>query len=483
MSIDQAKQLFNDKFRVIFGFDGEETVSSNGPNEFRRAVGWGGEESTFSWSRFITLEDNFNPSPGQLNPWSLKKWYQWGARKFHFHNPFGKIARGKSQELVYEVDQFLNAKNGLTINGELQNTKMPWLVNDFVAVVKALTTGQQGTLDQATWDSWTVGKDAWFNPAEPIDLIVYIGSLADPHISDHAYGVYIDRWEEHFKRSPTGALNRLKASVQPLIDANCRIAFDAACVAAGPIPGKNIPFERQCIELQKGWWSFWKWINKKIGKDRVYIESHPFKANGEANPYLGWNVISDDDWSTSLCCPAEPTGSGGPHMTSEMGNAEFIRCLWQTAPTRTPLISRTDANGNEIPERYWFLKDVPSAVEVKSEYTGLPEKRLSSPTCCSAGHNYYWHDVYSSVIAYHLLEKQNIRGEINEVGNITRSSILVPNTLMQILPTAYEGDPRNSQQFAAEYPTSEEFTKYIATLIEAKKASEGTMYIPYQTDL
>ena len=478
-SVEEARRAFRDKFRVVIGFDGEETVASNGPGEFRRAVGWGGEESTFTWKRFVTLEDNFNPYPGQLNPWSLKKWYGWGCRKFHFHNPFGKVARGRTQELVYEIDQFLNAKNGFSIGGQVQNTKMPWLVNDFVTVIKALTTGQRGTLDQATWDSWTVGPGAWFRPSEPIDLIVYVGSLSDPGTSDAAYGAYIDRWEEHFRRSPTGALSRLKASVQPLIDANCRIAFDAAVAAAGPVPGQQVPLDRQCIELQKGWWSFWQWINKKIGKDRVYVESHPFKKDGISNPYLRANVISDDDWSTSLCCPAEPGGPGGPHMTSEMGSAEFIRCIWQEAPTRTPLISRTDAGGNEIAERYIFLKDVPAAVDVKGEITGLPERRLAPPTCCAPGHNYYWHDLYPSIIAYHMLEKQNIRGEVNEAGNVTRSSILVKNTLLQVLPAAHEGDPRHALQFGSRYPSSEDLIGHIAKIIDEKKALAKDIYAPY----
>ena len=475
-NIEIAQKLFNDKFRVSFGFDGEETVDSNKPGEFRRAVGWGGEESTFTWKRFVTLEDNYNPYPGELNPWSLKKWYQWGARKFHFHNPFGKVARGKSQFLVYEIDQFLNAKNGLTINGEVQNTKMPWLVNDFVSVIKALTTGQQGTLDQATWDSWTVGKDAWFNPSEPIDLIVYVGSLADPHISDSAYGVYIDRWEEHFKRSPSGALTRLKNSVIPLIEANCRIGFDAACVAAGPVPGKNIPFDRQCIELQKGWWSFWKWINNKIGKDRVYIESHPFKVNGEANPYLGSNIISDDDWSTSLCCPAEPYGQGGPHMTSEMGDVEFIRCIWQNAPKRTPFVSRIDDLGQEIPERYYFLRNSVEVSEVKSEYNELIEKRLLPQNCCDPGHNYYWNHLFPSIIAFHMLENQTIRGEIHPEKNITRSSLLIPNTLLQILPEAYPNDERAKKQFGLIFEDSISFIKYIANKIDKKQNLVASVY-------
>lgn len=470
--IDTARILFKEKFRVMFGFDGEETVASNGPGEFRRAVGWGGEESTFTWKRFVTLEDSYNPSPGSLNPWSLKKWYQWGARKFHFHNPFGKVAKGKSQELVYEIDQFLNAKNGLTINGQVQNTKMPWLVNDFVPVIKALTTGQKGTLDQQTWDEWTTGKEAWFNPAEPIDLIVYVGSLAEPSEADPAYGAYIDRWEENFKRSPSGALTRLKNSVAPLIEANCRIGFDAVVVAAGPIPGQNVPLEKQCIELQKGWWSFWTWVNKKVGKNRIYVESHPFKKNGIINPYLGSNIIADDDWSTSPCCPAEPNGPGGPHMTSEMGAIEFWRAIWQNSPGRTPLIASA-WSGEQIKERYWFLKDHPHAVHDKIS----DELRLSPADCCFPGHNYYWRDVYGAIIAYHMIEKQNIRGEINEAANITKSGILVPNTLLQVLPESYPSDPAAIRQFGARFADSEAFVSYVAGILDKRKDGEFGAYL------
>jgi hypothetical protein len=457
-----AESLFNDKFRISYQFDGEVSVQDNGTGEFKRAVGWGGTKNTFTWKRFITLEDSYNPNPGGMNPWCLKNWYKWGCRKFHFHNPFGKVALGKKQQLVYEVDQILTAKNGLTLNGEVQNTKMPWLVNDFVPVIKALTTGQQGTLDQATWDSWTTGTDAWFNPAEPIDLIVYIGSMADPAISDEAYKEYILRWADHFKRSPSGALTRLKSSVQPLIDANCKIAFDACVAAAGSVPGKYVPLDRQSEALQKGWWSFWTWLNKKVGKSRIYVESHPFRNNGMDNPYLGWNVIADDEWAYSPCCPIDPNKMVGPHATSEMGQAEFWRCLWQIVPTRTPLISRTNPKGNTEPERYYFLRNDKSAVTVTSEYDpAFTEMRLEPPTCCAQGHNYYWYDIYDSIIAYHLTTRQDIRGEPNPSGNVTKQGILVPCQLLQVLPESFSGDSRWGEQFGVKYPTSAAFVKYL----------------------
>ena len=150
---DKARALFKERFRVRFNFDGSISTSEGSLGEKRRAVGFGGDKSTFTWRRFISLEECYNPHPGQLNPWSLKAWYKWGCRKFHFHNPFGKVVQGSAQGLVYEVDQYLNAKNGLTIGGVVQNTPMPWLVNDFKSTIKALTTGQMGTMDAANWNA------------------------------------------------------------------------------------------------------------------------------------------------------------------------------------------------------------------------------------------------------------------------------------------------------------------------------------------
>lgn len=468
MTID-GRQLFNERFRVRYNFDGSVTTDQNGPNEKRRAVGYGGDKSTFTWKRFISLEDAYNPYPNELNPWSLKKWYKWGCRKFHLHNPFGKVAMGNSQQLVYEVDQFLNAKNGLTINGVVQNTPMPWLVDDFVAVFKALTTGQQGTLDQATWNSWTSGPDAWFNPAEPIDVIVYVGAMADPG-GDTAYKVYVDRWNALFASSAASAAKRLKDSVAPIIDANCRIAFDAAVVSPGAIAGRDIPFTVQTSALQKGWWTFFTGVVKAVGKGRVYVESHPFKKNDMTNSYLGYNVIADDDWSAS---PNVALGPNGPHLTSEMGDVEFWRAIWQNAPSCTPLISRME-NGILTKERYWFLNDCRYA----SMNTQTQEKRLTPADCCNPNHNYYYSDIYASIIAYHLLEKQNIRGETDERKNITKAGILVPHGLLQVLPEAFAGDPAHAKQFGNRFKSSNDFINYLNMIIDRKKTEELDIYNP-----
>ena len=455
MDFTEAQQLFKDKFRVMYQFDGKVTTDQNTDvDDKKRAVGWGGDKDTFTWKRFITLEDDYNPTPGQLNPWSLKNWYKWGCRKFHFHCPFGKVALGSNQQLVYEVDQFLSAKNGLIIDGQVQNTPMPWLTADFVDVIKALTTGKQGYLDSTTWNSWTTGKDAWFNPAEPIDLIVYIGAMADISHYDHDYSFYIDRWNKLFKASPKIGLDRLKQSVSPLIRANCKIAFDACVESAGPIPGEHIPYTRQTEALQKGWWSFWTWLNKTIGKDRIYVESYPFKKNGKNNPYLGYNVISDDDWSYT---PNVQPGPNGPHMTSEMGSCEFWRAIWQNAPQSTPLIS-IEIDGIEEPQRYSFLSNCGYAV--KSKETN--QTRLQPSTCCAPNHNYYYSSIYGDIAAYHILNKQNTRYETNVDGNITKQGIMTPASLLQILPDAFANDPMSEKQFGKRFPTANDFINYLA---------------------
>lgn len=462
---EQAKIIFSDGFRVRFNFDGNITTDQNVGSEKRRAVGFDADKSTFTWKRFISLEDSYNPSPGKLNPWSLKHWYKWGCRNFHFHNPFGKVSQGNTQELVYEIDQFLNAKNGLIINGVVQNTPMPWLTNDFVDVIKALTTGQRGNLDQLTWDSWTTGADAWFNPDEPIDLIVYIGAMANPG-SDAGYQTYVNRWNTLFTTSATSAAKRLRDSVAPFIQANCKIAFDAAVASPGEVAGQTIPFTIQNNALQKGWWTFFTWAVKTIGKEKIFVESYPFKTNGLNNSYLGYNIISDDDWSYSSYVQQGPNG---PHMTSEMGNIQFLRSLWQNTSATTPLIAKIDQSGI-IKERYWFLKD--------SQYASVNQNeiRLNPSTCCQSGHNYYYHTIYPEIIAYHLLEKQHTRMELDIRKNTTRSGILVPNSLLQILPEAFPQDSNWQLQFGNRFKTSIDFINYLSDKIDMNKSLDSILY-------
>lgn len=484
-SLSLAQEVFDRKFRVMFGFVGSGgTISSeNVGNERRRVGGWSIDHSEFTWKKWISLENSgvYNPYPGQLNPWSLKKWYKWGCRRFHLHNPFGMVPTNSIQSLVFEVDQYVNAKNGLTYNGQTLNTPCPWLINDFVDVFRALTTGTRGRLDQATWNSWTVGPDAWFNPAEPIDVIIYIGALADPSgAGGGSYNTYIQRWQQYFNENPRAADKRLKESVAPFISAYCKIAFDAAVASPGPVPGDNVALSAQNRTMQRGWWSFWKWLETKIGKDRIYVEAHPFKAGTKRpNPYLGYNVIADDDWSISRCCPYT-TADSGPHATSEMGDVQFIRGIFQgtSNPLRNPLVSSVK-NGIRTLERYSFLESIdPSCIiTTPSEIDPtITERRLAVASCCSANHNYYWSHLYPSIIAYHMLEKQHIRGEPYPQRNITDSSFLVPSSLLQVLPSAFSGDTRYFDQFGYRFSTSAQYVQYIASLIDKKKQVDDTVF-------
>ena len=123
-------------------------------------------------------------------------------------------------------------------------------------------------------------------------------------------------------------------------------------------------------------------------------------------------------------------------------------------------------------ERYWFLKDHPHAFLNKT----TDELRLKPADCCASGHNYYWGDVYGDIIAYHMLEKQNTRWETNERGNITRSGILVPHALLQVLPESFQGDPAWGRQFGKRFETAEAFVGHLVSIMDKKKDSETSIY-------
>lgn len=480
-AMQEAASLYADRFRVRFNFDGAVSTNQNGPGESRRAVGFGGDKSNFSWKRFIDLQDEYNPygtasgyPAGTLNPWSLKKWYLWGCRKFYLHNPFGKVAQGKRQQLVYEIDQYLTARDGLTLSlpnfpSEVQNTPCPWLTNDFVAVFKALCSGKRGTLDEATWNSWTTGPNAWFNPAEPIDLIVYIGGMADPGVdgpmgtSYTDYGAYIRRWEQYFQTDPVAAAKRLRDSVAPLLAVGCGIGFDALVVSPGPVAGDWIPTQKISAELQKGWWTFWRWLQTRIPKNRLYMESHPFRSNGKSNPYLGINVIADDEWSYATCCQSGTPN--GPHHTSELGSVEFFRTVWQVGEDSTLFIGKNLEGSDRVYERYYWLLGLDDNIRPSGEV------RMRPPQCCSPGHNYYWYHLYDKIIAFHWLEQQHTRGEVAPWKNSTKSVFLVPNSILQVLPPSYGGDPNYYRQFGSRYPTKDDYIVYVAQLIDQKKTN------------
>jgi len=86
--------------------------------------------------------------------------------------------------------------------------------------------------------------------------------------------------------------------------------------------------------------------------------------------------------------------------------------------------------------------------------------------------------LYAQIIAFHLLEKQHSYKEPYPEKNITKQGIMVPNTLLQVLPEAYSADPRWSKQFGVRFPTSTSFVNYIAQLIDLKKRNQSIIFDP-----
>jgi hypothetical protein len=497
-TIDLASRIVEQRLRVSFGFDGAVAASSG-----RRAIGWGCDNPSHTWESWLTLENSpgaYNPYAGgsgpggtSLSPWSFKTWYQAGYRNFHFHNPFGKVRSGAglAQELVYEVDQFLNARDGLTINGVVQNDPNTWLTNDFVAVFKALCTGQQGTLSNAQWSSLT----AWFNPASPITLTVYIGGMCTPG-TDTAYETYVTRWEQlaASDRAGTAALNRLKASVAPLLEIGCNIGFDAMVASPGTTPGYNVPFSQVNRKMQTVWITFFKWLERKIGKSKIYVESHPFRTQpgtsspGSKNAYLGYHEIADADWYSSHCCSSDPAENPyGPHASSEKGTVEVWQALWAGSPQRTPLVYSIGNNTQQVEwEKYSFLYDIdPSALQIvaSEQRPDYKELRLTPGSCCGSGHNYYWGHLYPEIIAYHLLDETAglTRDDPAPESSAVKRCFMIPNTLMQVLPIASSGDPRYTQQFPLRCPTKADLVQFIARNLEQRAQDGGVTGGPQLT--
>ena len=224
---------------------------------------------TFTWYDFVQTGvggawERWNEAigtpgaPGWNNsgdPWSLKRWYVWGQRNFELHMPFGRPSIGASgpEKLAYQADAYLCAKNGMPGICAAQ----VYVTLDFVRIWKGLITGQRGDIPQYQWNNmvgFTSGNvfiPGWFNPNDPIKVITYNGSISKAgETTENQY----PRWNALFLANYDAALQRLKDSVQPLIDCGMQIGIDALSVAPGPIPGDYIPFEELNFEAQRGWW-------------------------------------------------------------------------------------------------------------------------------------------------------------------------------------------------------------------------------------
>jgi len=510
---DDVQQRFDERFIITYNFDGAMTTDQNGRGDQRRAIGWGGDKDTFTWKRWLTLEDAYNPTPGQVNPWSLRAWYTWGARNFWLHSPFGKPTNNGNpsidcpEQMVYQVDQYLAARDGLTymdysgVRGgaasgtgatpRVINTPMKWLTDDFVKVWKTLTTGEKHP--DMTAREWKEILE-WFDPSQPIKVSVYVGGLADPGTTNNFggedYGSYIQRWNDLFTQNASTAAQRLRDSVQPFIECGMDIGFDALCASPGPIGARFgiwIPFSRINQNAQNGWWNFIT-TTKSLLKDtingakKVYCESAPFKKEGMDSPYLGFDIVSMDNWFADSCWATftPDTAATRPYKTSELSPSgeeiDVLLCPAWGGAEHTPLVSRTD-NGVRKWARYAFLASAPEAINTTPQCTPWDlETRLDTAACCVGKHNYYWNHLWPSIIAFHLLEPQYTGNETNRGGVKIKNKILVSPAIRQVLPEAYAGDTRHPMQFGSQFTNAASFVYYVRGRLAAGVDASVSVY-------
>jgi hypothetical protein len=314
MGMDDFRLLFGitetiedikDRFVVEINFSG-----SNGPSlAGLRAAGNGvGSDRNWRWLTWITglsggMTANNNweyreqavlagITPGNPNwnsfSWDdwissscVRKWYEWGARRFHLHFPFGKtplgvygatlgssqsyinslVAAGRtltSEPVSFAPDCFLLCKEGFVdpFTGQTGNDPMPWMTDDvvdgkvqgFVPLFKALTSGSSAGLSTEIWERLTGigGPSAWFNPSDPIDITIYTGGM----------GIF-DGYFRHKQMSRGDAIvaagfsgantnrgtgvaavkQRLFDSFDPIRRAGCRVGIDALVGCPGPTVG------------------------------------------------------------------------------------------------------------------------------------------------------------------------------------------------------------------------------------------------------
>lgn len=322
---------FNDRVWVTFNFDGSGTTRP-GDEPGARAVGFGGGRNTFSWYRFLDLRlfGVYNPVANAeydgsdtqpLNPHSLKRWYQWGARQFHLHMPFGRPSQSVNgpEKLAYQADAYLCAAEGFTgpsmSAGGLPTTptvsyndRCTWLTEDFIPVWRSLITGtKDGALGEVEWNDILT----WYNPSDPIRVSVYAGALTFGGTEQNQY----PRWNQQYP-TQTSAFARLKESYQPYIDCGMKIGIDSLVTNAGPIPGQFIataaagsPAGNYLLPgVQAAWWEFFTYLANTVGVTNLYCESHPERrpdlitGNTIVSPYLsyiqdGMGIMSAEEWS------------------------------------------------------------------------------------------------------------------------------------------------------------------------------------------
>lgn len=499
--------------------------------------GWvsGGD---FRWLNFITgkvggmtLGTPTNPSfnvhgDSSLETASIRDWYLWGARKFWLHHPFGRVAKGRNNQeaMHYQPDAYYSAKHGCTcpFTGILGNRPMPWLTDDvvdgvtqgFVPLFKALITGSQGDLSNDVWQRLTGigGGEEWYNPADPIEVVVYNGTINNETFR---------KWRRWFETSTpianapffgaTGetegmpanlyARYRLEASLEPFKRAGMRVAFDALVAAPGPINGLNAcptsgfmpttayegqlytPAGQSYGAADVGWWKFFsEYVLGNWQKKDIFMEAHPDTIPGinqvgfTMNPYQkigGLNICASDEYTrrgfggTSASPPFAPTNSRA-HYLGEYGAVEFVRSPgWSSLPHVGKFVG-----GNTFYDgHYWFLRGLEEQTAVIGS---LPDINFGAGNRYLRAKETFPTGVYqgaciwgSHLYADHFIryqEQENCQTTIAQ--DLTSPGVLILSHTLRRIDDGNMTTIRNqtgiTNDFNRAYPTLTDYAKFVA---------------------
>lgn len=439
IGITEMVDIIRNGAYVSYEFTGQE-FAGNGPgsdswNAGYRAISYGPspasatEARAFRWLHFITgkiggmtasapdyIVDNADTT---FQSASIRHWYQWGARKFWFHGPFGRVSKGRNNQeaMLYQPDGYYAAQRGCTcpFEGKLGNTPMPWLTNDvvdgitqgFVPLFKALISGSSAGLSEDTWLRLVgTGANRWYDPNDPIEIVSYTGTInqetfrkfrrwfenPNPIQNSQYFGI---TGETEGMPGISYAYYVLEKSVEPYKRAGMRIAFDAIVRSPGPVVhineratvadmdgftrfegGPMNPTGQTYGAADAGWWSFFSgYVLKNWDKKDIFMEANPTTfpvysggwtgtvTGFTMNPYclLGINSCGSDEYirqgfgGDPGSPPFAPTNGRMQYLGEYPAGVEYVRSI----PWSTPVHIGKFVGGNTFYDgRYWYLQGV-----------------------------------------------------------------------------------------------------------------------------
>jgi hypothetical protein len=483
IGIRAAKEAFKHNFWVGYQFDGAgfDLTTQQSTDPTNRTNGWL-QSQTSSWFKFV----NGYPELFYSTDWSLKRWYQWGQRNFHLHQPFGKpllqVASGGEgavithpEHLAYQPDAYICARDGFVDVYQDKlffNNPTPHLTEDFEKVWKALTTGQQGELTDQQWYEMT----QWFNPNDPIKVIAYNGSFFDSMFY---------RWSVLFNQDYDSALQRLKDSVQPFINCKMRIGFDALTTSPGPIPCRFTPDYKLSRKAQVGWWEFFTWLEGQIGPQNIYMEAHPMRrtvyddsgnptSEKDSNPYVGRGVgVLCEDESSYFNASMTPDSSD-LHYYSELGRIHYLRAIgWVNL--HGPSAPKTRRLNAQLAFARYQMLDEFSTVMKTPRSTNLPSD-VGEHRIIFRLQNAYGQGVIHEIAAIGLTQRFYQEQDPNSINDRTRFGFIIDNFRLQRF--AQSQIPAGQTQFIDRFPNSDKFIQYLAAYNPPTLSTGDTLVSP-----